>query len=656
MWYEIKGQALQRMPITEIPEWSLANGIGGYVSGTANGMNLRKHHALLVASLVPPVQRLAFLSKIEETIVTGNDAYTLSSQVYRDGDIRNETYLNRFRYEQTISYEFQVGEITVKKEIAPFYGHNAVAINYTLAAKDKASTFVIKPLFNWRDHGGAANIEAMDFTFSHDEGKIRLSRKDQPSGCLSFHVSEGKIQSSGTNCSAEFRYDTDIATGDNRTERHFTPYVIEIALMPFKTKTVGVVAAYDSDPDLSAEDIILDYKRHVDSVINISGFTDTFSKRLAVAADQFIARRHSTDSFTILAGFPWFTDWGRDTMIAFSGLLLATKRFAEARSVLNSFSRYQKHGLIPNMFPDNDQAPIYNTVDASLWYIIAGYQYYEATGDLDFITREILPVMEKIITSYAQGTDYEISMDQDGLIRAGSGLDQVTWMDVRFNNEVITPRHGKPVEINALWYNALKIMAVFAKDRVDEYEKMADKARNSFQRRFWNKDAGCLYDVVDPDDPTIRPNQLFALSLPFPLFAGRKAQKIIRIAELELEDIYGIRSLAKSDPRYVPEYSGNLEKRDRAYHMGTAWGFLFGTYLEGYLKAYRFSKQAYFKVGRTFLRLETHLDSGCLNGYAEVFDGSDGTRGKGCFNQAWSVGEILRVYRKYGFSERGDVL
>lgn len=657
MWYAYDKSDIGKMTENTMLEWSLSNGLGGYASGSVTGINFRKHHGLLIASLRPPASRYLLLAKIEETLIIEGKSYATASQKFESGTINNISYLESFKYEKSISYVFRIGETLVKKEIAPFYGHNAVAVHYQIIAGSKPVTLIIKPLFNFRDHSAISHWKASDFQTKITDRTVEIVRKGQLAQKIILKSSNGRVTDSVQKTTGKFHYDSDFSTGDSFSESHYTPCEISIDIEQGATLETGIVASLDEFVTLDANEIIADYKKHVDSLLDAAGYADDFARRLVVSADQFIADRVSTNAKTILAGLPWFTDWGRDTMIAFEGIMLATKRFVEAKSVLLSFARYLNKGLIPNMFPDEGAKPLYNTVDASLWYIEAIYQYYRYTSDWKIIESDLLEVVKQIIDHYLLGTDFNIRMDNDYLVAAGSGLDQVTWMDVRINGEVITPRHGKPVEINALWYNALMIMDFFLiqTDCYDQkYLKLAKRVRRSFNKRFWNKNLGCLYDVVDMDDPSIRPNQLFAVSLPFPLLKTSRARKVIDIAKQELSDIYGIRSLAKSDRRFHETYSGDIVSRDHSYHMGTAWGFLYGTYLEGYLKAHDFSEAAYKYVNTVLHRLEKQLDTGCLNGCAEVFDGHDGQISKGCYNQAWSVGEILRVYTKYGFDKRGE--
>lgn len=337
-------------------------------------------------------------------------------------------------------------------------------------------------------------------------------------------------------------------------------------------------------------------------------------------------------------------------MIAFEGLTLVTKRFSDAREILESFAKYIKNGLVPNVFPDANTEPGYNTVDASLWYFQAVYKYLKYTGDLSdyrFIEEKIYPKLKEIYNAYASKTDFSIGMDSDGLVFAGGGLDQVTWMDVRVGDYVVTPRHGKPVEINALWYNALKIMEDLSKkfgDDNSEYIKLSEKVRESFNNRFWNEEKSCLYDVVDENDDKIRPNQIWAVSLPFSVLDREKEKMIVNTVHKHLYATYGLRSLSFMDKDYKKKYIGKLFDRDCAYHMGTTWGFLIGAFITAYCKVNDYSKESIEKANYMCKVFEDTMRDGCINGIAEIFDGDFASTGRGCYSQAWSVAEVLRAY------------
>ena len=385
--------------------------------------------------------------------------------------------------------------------------------------------------------------------------------------------------------------------------------------------------------------------------------------RLVLSSDQFLTERRSTNGMTILAGLPWFTDWGRDTMIAFEGCCLVTRRFAEARSILETFARYEAKGLVPNMFPDEGTPPLYNTVDASLWYFAAVAMYDQYTDRADresFIHARLWPCMKNILAAYEKGTDFSIGMDEeDALVHAGGGLDQVTWMDIRVGDWVPTPRHGKPVEINALWYAALRIGAELAADfgeteNAAHYTALAERVLASYAAKFWNEEGCYLHDVIAPDGPdnTLRPNQLMAVSqwrfLPKgtpPLLTPEQEAGVVAAVEEKLYAGPGIRTLPQDHPEYHPRYIGSLNDRDHAYHQGTAWGWWMGEFLFAHRRVHGDTAAEKAELRRLIVPALEQLDIGSINGIAEIFDADAPHNPRGCFNQAWSVGEVLAALR-----------
>ena len=386
-----------------------------------------------------------------------------------------------------------------------------------------------------------------------------------------------------------------------------------------------------------------------------SGLRGETARFLAKSAHQFVSRRESTGGKTILAGFPFFEDWGRDTMIALPGVCLSTRQYEDARSILRTFARYERQGLMPNLFPEGKSEPRYNTADAALLFINCVWLYYRASADAAFI-EEMYPVMERIIASYQDGTDYEIHMDDDCLIAAGSGLDQVTWMDVRVNDILPTPRHGKPVEINAYWYNALRIMGECARllqKDPSAYERIAEKVKEAFAEKFWMEEHHCLKDVISGTsaDKQIRCNQIWAVSMPFTMLDAEKESQVVDTVFEKLYTSYGLRTLDKDDPEFQPVYGGEVLKRDLAYHQGTVWTYPLGAYYLAYLKVNGYSDAAKAYVRRQMEVLESALREGCIGQLPEIYDGEDPVSSKGCFAQAWSTGELLRVYEAL---ERGE--
>ena len=597
----------------------MPNGLGGYCSSSIINSSHRKHYGYLVAALKSPVERVMILARINESVHFGNKVIDLEAQHYDTGIKEGQRYLEEFSFDYVPNYVYQAQDVNIKKKIAPQYNANTVGITYEILAKQDCALY-LEPLFNYRDHGQASTPEDLKFTESVKGNVLTLVPDKNPDCKIKFSFSEGSLCFNDNKVTDGLHCEYDVSTGDPRLDYHYKPARLRIDLHANTPKLVSIVCTIDRLPK-----------------------TDAFG----IVIDTFITKRESTNLKTILAGLPWFTDWGRDTMIAFTGLTLVTRRFKDAKEILKSFALYEKNGLIPNMFPDDGGEPLYNTVDASLWYFYAAYKYHNDTQDYEFIEQEIYPVLKNIIKAYHDGTDFSIGMDSDGLIHAGSDLDQITWMDVRVNGIVVTPRHGKPVEINALWYNALMIMTIFAErfgDDYNWYRELALKVEKSFNEKFFCEKTGCLYDTVDPYDSSVRPNQIWVLSLPFKVLEKDKAKKVFDVCEKELYNVYGLRSLSPKDSRFKPKYEGELLARDFAYHMGTTWGFLIGGYLDAYAYVNDYTEEAMNEIDNLVHRFIPHLNDGCINGIAEIFDGDVAGRTRGCYTQAWSVGELLRAY------------
>jgi len=647
MSYFFTRDLLNRLDVAHLEEWVLGNGLGGFSAGSIINASFRKQHGYLIAAKKAPINRYLILTRTEERISIDGSDYDLCSQKYSDHFKRGDQYMESFSLDEVVTYRYLVKGISLEKTIAPQYGHNTVAITYLIKTGADRAQITITPLFNHRSHSDISVPESLRFRTKIAENTVILTPESDPETEITFQASTGSFLANDQVIDAGFYYDFEAATGDPRTDAHFKPVSLTLDLAEKTETKIGFVCTIEKLPDLPAEKIIAEYRARAKRMVKQAGYEDDFINRLVLATDSFVCWRESTKKHTILAGLPWFTDWGRDTMISFEGIMLTTKRFAEAKEILESFAEYEKNGLIPNMFPDDGQQPYYNTADASLWYIHAIDRYLQYTNDYESIRSTLYPCMKSIVEHYKNGTDFSIHMDKDSLIIAGSGLDQVTWMDVRVGEEVITPRHGKPVEINALWYNALRVMARLAKHYHEDsfkYRILAEKVKFKFNEKFWNRTTQCLYDVVDKFDASIRPNQLFAISLPFSPLSKWRARKVLNRVTNDLYDSYGIRTLTPTDPRFKAVYAGSLDQRDHAYHMGTAWAYLMGAYVDALLKVNDHSEGACKQAKKVLLNFDTHLHQGCLNGIAEIFDGFHGTLSRGCYSQAWSVAEVLRAY------------
>ena len=407
-----------------------------------------------------------------------------------------------------------------------------------------------------------------------------------------------------------------------------------------------------SDIQRMVQDIVEGQEDYREGLEHLSGIQDENARTLVKSADQFLSLRESTGGKTILAGYPFFEDWGRDTMIALPGVCISTRRYEEAESILRTFARYERNGLLPNLFPEGKSEPMYNTADASLLFINCVWLYYKASRKASFV-KEMYSVMERIIHAYKEGTDYGVHMDDDGLISAGSGLDQVTWMDVRVGEILPTPRHGKPVEINAYWYNALRIMGEFARlsgvkasDGGKGYDALAEKVKESFTEQFWMEDKHCLKDVISGTeaDTQIRCNQIWAVSMPFAMLDEKRERQVVDTVFEKLYTPYGLRTLSSDDREFQPFYGGEMIQRDLAYHQGTVWTYPLGAYYLAYLKVNGCSPKAKQRVKGQLEVMESAMREGCIGQLPEIYDGENPVSSKGCFAQAWSVGEILRVY------------
>jgi len=630
-------------------EWLITNGIGGFASSTIIGSNTRRYHGLLVAALKPPVGRHLVLSKIDESITISGTPYNLFSFQTPDYIMRGYQYLQRVDINSIPTFVFSIGDIFLEKKICMVYGENTVVVVYHILNGENKSKLRLTPLVNFRDYHFDSTREHMRFNQKPNQEGVTIKPYDYPQD-IDIQCSEGSFTSQGECYFYNMDYAVERERGLKSIEDHFIPGYFEIDISPKEEKYITVVATIGNEiKHLDGNKYIIEEEKRVKELVEKAGYRDDFANELVKSADNFIVFRKSTQAKTIIAGYPWFTDWGRDTMIAFSGLTLATGRFQDAKEILFTFSLYVKDGLIPNMFPDEGHEPAYNSVDAALWYFEAVNKYIKYTGDLDFIKKKIYCVLKEIINSYVMGTHFNIKMDVDSLISAGDRGMQLTWMDAKVGDWVVTPRHGKAVEINALWYNALKVMSDLAEKFNEDwtyYESTAKKVRESFITSFWNEKEQCLYDVINESclDGKVRPNQILAVSLSNPVVEGEIAKKVVDKVWQELYTSYGIRTLSPKDSEYVGVYIGDQYNRDSAYHQGTVWAWLMGHFVTAYMNAYGYTDENR-KIAKMFIQpFADHLKDACVGSISEIFDGNDPLIPRGCFAQAWSVGEILRCY------------
>lgn len=645
-------------------EWAVTNGIGGYAGSSMIGAHSRTHQGYLIASLHAPIERYLVFSKINETATVGTKTVSFETSQHRASGktvyTEGQKFLTSFIYDGSVHYAYETDNFSFEKHITLKRNANVCAVSYELAAGDSDCTFTLTPLFNYREHSESSTPDTLRFdTFTEDRTFYLVPEKNKDIA-IRFQTSEGTFSKRENVYDIDMQLQIEVDLETDGLDCHYCPVDLSIAVPANTTKKVSILCSIgdvnERPAPVSATEafsILEENARCHAELFEKAGYHDSFANQLVLASDQFLTYRESTKMMTVLAGLPWFTDWGRDTMIAFTGLTLCTKRFKEAEEILLTFARYIRHGIVPNMFPDDNMPPLYNTVDASLWYFYAVYQYlnYNPAAEAEtFVKEQIFLHLKEIVSAYEKGTDFSIYMEDDGLIHAGSGLDQITWMDVRVGDWVATPRHGKPVEINALWYNALRIMESLC-EKFDEdasaYRTRANQVKESFNAKFWDSSNQCLFDVVDGDEPDdhIRPNQIYAVSLPFSLLPEEQEKAVVALVEKELFVGCGLRSLAPDHPDYHGIYCGALAKRDAAYHQGTAWGFLLGGFFSAYMKVNHHSSSAAENAIRMLEPVRKHLsDSGCIGSISEIFDGDAPHNPRGCYAQAWSVGEVLRCY------------
>jgi predicted glycogen debranching enzyme len=641
-------------------EWLETNGTGGYAMGTVAGANSRRYHGHLVASFRPPAERYVLISKLEEVVVIGGTEVALSTNQY-PGAVYPEGYrrLIDFRLAPFPTWTFEVDGVVIEKTLFLVYGEQTVVVQYRA---NQPCRLRARPLLAFRDyHALAHRNDALNGQVGQEQEVLRAHPYAALPG-LYLHHNADRFEENGSwyynfefleelERGLDFREDLYcFGTLDYRLERNRSAFLV--ATLEQKRQLVGE----------SVDDLERAERRRraripgkADSAAR-AGSSDESSestarelaRRLWLAADQFIVRR-ADETPSLVAGYPWFTDWGRDTMIALPGLFLLRGMFTEARDLLRGFLRYIDQGLIPNRFPDYGEQPEYNTADATLWMFQAVHAHFQATADFSFIRDEFYPVGKEILAWHQRGTHHGIRVDpEDGLLIAGTEGTQLTWMDARVEGRVVTPRHGKPVEVNALYYNALRLMETWAagcgeSGSAAQYSQQASRVRKAFAEKFWNVGRHFLNDVITPNgaDARLRPNQLFAVSLPFPLIANGEARAVVDAVERELLTPVGLRTLARGEPGYVPHYQGGVAQRDGAYHQGTVWPWLLGPFVRAYLRTHRQEAEAKKYCLDRIIALGSELDTACLGTLAEIFEPEPPHRPVGAPAQAWSVGELL---------------
>ena len=616
----------------------LTNGLGGFSSMTMTGSVARNDHALLMACVQAPNHRYNMVHRLKESLCLGEEEIVLSSQEFADG-YKEEgcPYLSSFVFDDMPIWRFLVQGVEIRKEIAMKQGENTVAVRYSIRNRSrKPAELKIVPFYQFTAKGSEPELQQ----------EFQYTERAVISNGMTLYFRTNGILSDTEEIRENYFYSYDACDGRRETGLAKSGHMITKSVQPGEEKILKLVYSMEN-ADQDADAIILEMQTYRKALEAKAGLHREMAKELVKSASQFISRRESTEDSTILAGYPFFEDWGRDTMIALPGVCISTGQYETAKEILRTFAVHERRGLMPNLFPEGGNEPLYNTVDAALLFINCVYLYYQAAGDRVFV-QEMYPVMERIIKAYREGTDYGIHMDEDGLIQSGEGLWQVTWMDVRVGDILPTPRHGKPVEINAYWYNSLCIMDELAEtaDKKAVYTQLKEKVKASFVDKFWMDDKKCLKDLVSGTkaDAQIRCNQIWAVSLPFTMLDPEKEQQVVETVFEKLYTPYGLRTLEQEDQEFHGLYQGKMEDRDMAYHQGTVWTFPLGAYYLAYLKVNQYSPEAKEIVREQLEVMEAAMREGCIGQLPEIYDGENPTRSKGCFAQAWSVGEILRVY------------
>ncbi len=628
-------------------EWLETNGLGGWASTTISGAHTRRYHGLLVAALHPPLGRMVVLSKLDEAIIKDEQHYALGTNQY-PGTIypQGYQYLRSFQRDLFPVFEYQAGGVHLKKTVAAIHGENTTVVLYEVLQAAGPFTLELLPLYACRDfHSISRANEAINKAYTFAEGIFHTQNyADSPPLYVKIPGAQFKEQ---PHWYYHVEYAREAYRGLDFQEDLYTHGTFQITLE--KGSRLGVILSTEHPGEKEAVRLLEKERTRRENLVKEFSWNENI-RALTLAADQFVVRR-GKDLKTLIAGYHWFSDWGRDTMIALPGICLVTGRFDDARKILNAFAAHVSEGMLPNWFPDRGEQPEYNTVDATLWFFQAIYQYYQYTGDLSLI-RRLLPVLKEIIAWHQKGTRFQIHVDNDGLLYAGQEGVQLTWMDAKVGDWVVTPRTGKAVEINALWYNAIRITATLLKEtghdeESDIYHQKAIWIKARFLQLFWNAEQQYLYDYVAGEEKNqqIRPNAVYALSLPFPLLEETNAELVLQRITKDLLTPRGLRSLAADDPQYIAVYGGSPRERDGAYHQGTVWSFLLGPYLEALIKVKgEEGKAEAMPVLHQFLE---HLQEGCIGTVSEIFDAAPPHAARGCVAQAWGVGEVLRVALAY---------
>ncbi len=660
-------------------EWIITNGIGGYSSSTVLGINTRKYHGLLVAPLTPPARRHVILSKVDESMEIEGKKYNLYSNICKDYISDGYKYLVSFDKEYMPIFTYQVGNVKVTKIICMEYGKNTVCILYKIQNEGEKAKFTVTPIVNFRDFHTMNTNHNFNIKQDIRGRKVKLQIDEYSNYPVYFHISEGKYIEHYNDIFRNMYYMEEEKRGFFPEENHAVPGSYEIEIEANEQREISFICSLEENiEEINVRTVINKEIIRINELMYKAGFIEKktditkiskeelenieIKKYFLIAMDNFIVYRPSFGYYTVIAGYPWFLDWGRDALISFEGLLLMTKQYKKAQDILLTLTRDIKFGLVPNGYSGYDNRPLYNSVDSSLLLFEQVRKYIDYTSDYKFIEKNIYKKLKSIIENYKTGIDIDgnnIYMDKDGLISSGTEETQNTWMDAKYANHCFTPRNGKAVEVNSLWYNSLKIIEKLSKkfgDRKEakEYEKMAEECKKSFEENFYNSKKKCLYDVLG--DAKVRPNQLFSISLTYPIIEPNSdiAKEMILTVEKKLLNQYGLKTLAKGEKQYVDVYEGDSFRRDSSYHQGITWVWLLGLYYDALKNMKKFEKdkknkeelnqkiiEFKAKTEKTFLK--ELKERGCIGSIGEIYDSKAPYLPKGAIAQAWSVAEVFRI-------------
>ncbi len=654
-------------------EWLLTNGIGGFASSTIIGANTRKYHGLLVAPLTPPARRYLILSKVDESIQIGEKKYDLYTNVGENYISQGYKYQEEFENEYFPTYKYKIEDVEISKTICMKRNTNVVGVYYKIKNSEKPSKIIIAPIVNFRDFHTMSTNHNFNIKQTIKGTKVKLVIDGKSDFPVYLNLSEGRYLQHENDNFRDMFYIEEEKRGFYPKENHSVTGVYEVEIQPNEEKEISFACGFEENiEEIDLVNIMKNEEKRINNIIENSKLlektyeesnkNEKLIKELIKATDQFIVYRPSFSLHTIIAGYPWFLDWGRDSLIAFEGLLLKTKRYDIAKEIILTMIRDIKYGLVPNGYSGFDNRPLYNSVDASLLLFEQIQKYINYTGDYEFIKENVYEKLEKIIENYIIGIDVDnnnIFLDKDYLISSGTENTQNTWMDAKYGNYAATPRNGKAVEINSLWYNSLMIMAELTKkvgkeEDSKKYKSLARKCKKTFTEKFYNSKRKCLYDVIG--DAKIRPNQLFSLSLTYPIIEpnSEEAYNILNVVDKKLLNNYGLKTLAKGEINYIEVYEGDSFKRDMSYHQGITWVWLLGLYYDTLRNMIKAEKRKTYKakleeklekfIEKTAKTFEKEINQrGCIGNISEIYDSTRPFEPKGTIAQAWSVSEILRI-------------